>query len=149
MKKIIITGAIICVLAVGGGLAANFAIEYNRTNYAKEASEAAARLEDALNNYKTKEEIQSDLAGASTAEVKEYMRTNAASLGVKLKDLSKKELEKLKEKNEKLKTEMQELEVQIKAEELGSDKFDQLMEKYHEIEYEQTECELQINYNEL
>ncbi len=148
MKKIIIIVALI--IAVGGSILGYCKIEYDRTYYADGMLEAADRLGEATDNYiSSGETVTNELAGADTTKIKDYMRTQAEQKGIKLKELSDKELQKMKEKNEDIKQDIYDISEQMNSEEVGSRKYKSLQKKYYSLLEKQNEYEIQISYNEL
>lgn len=148
MKKIII--AVSIAVVVVGSILGYCKIEYDRTHYADDLLEATDRLGEATDNYiSSREAAASELSGASTDEIKNYLRTQAEQNGIKLKELSDKDLQKLKKKNEDIKEEIYDIYEQMKSEEFGSRKYNSLQNKYNSLLKKQNEYEIQISYNEL
>lgn len=151
MKKIIITLCIIAVVVgIAGGSYYLYRKDYTSRNYAKGMSEAADSLGSAVGAYTSpSSDLVSDLASGDPAKQRAAYRAEAEKHGIKLKDLSEKELEKLKEKNEKLQEDIYYIQIKMKDAEFGSSKYNRLQDKYYKLLEKQNEYQLQINYNEF
>lgn len=149
-KKIIIIALIIAV--VGSGVV-YVTYDYKRTHYADGMAEIADRLDKATSEYVSLQDGNNDLvsklAGADASQQKGILKAQSEKYGIKLKDLSDKQLEKLKEKNEKIKTEISYIQEKLDDLEFGSWKYRRLTNKYYDLIEKQNEYQCLIDYNEL
>jgi hypothetical protein len=149
MKKKIIIIALIVVIG-GAGITYSAYSSYRRTNYASGMSEAADRLGNAVDKYvSSRDDTAAKLYGADTTKQKGILRAQAEQHGIKLKDLSDRQLEKLKKKNEKLIEETYYIGEKLNNTEIGTKEHDKLFDKYCKLVEKQNEYQCQIDYNEI
>lgn len=154
-KKIIVFGVLIVIVAIfASGYYIHQHNEYERLHYAEGMSEAAARASraadnlQALNEMDTNNALVNDIVYGNEATQKSIIEAQAKEQGIKLKVLSPKKLQKLKDKNKQLKEEAEAISKELDNLTLEAKERANLLEKYTKKIVEYTNNDLILKYNE-